>query len=400
MTPPHVVVIGAGAAGTAAALCAAGAGASVVILDGGTGASTLSTGALDIDTWSRRASTPGDVPAGARAVLEALGAHVLPRGGALLLTTAGIARPADGHDAALLDVRPFAAGRVGVVDCPRPGWDAHSLAHAWGSAFAPLEAAALRHADEGMVPDAEFAAIHDDETRLGWLADRLREAMSRAGGRWAALVLPPALGVERARAIALSNLVGVPCGEAVGMPGGPSGLRFERARDRALRQAGVTRLGVRATHVDPAAGGWRVRTADGAGTNANTVVIAIGALIGGGLEYTPAEATLATALPPSARLTLRLSVQAPVTLGAHGAPLESPSSLFGQAPEEISGPFAPDALLERAGVLVTDDGAIARAPGLFATGEVVADAPHAWLTAFASGAVAGRAAAATGVRRS
>ena len=39
--------------------------------------------------------------------------------------------------------------------------------------------------------------------------------------------------------IDLSRLVGVPCGEATGMPGGPAGLRFERARDRALAAAGT-----------------------------------------------------------------------------------------------------------------------------------------------------------------
>jgi glycerol-3-phosphate dehydrogenase subunit B len=394
---PQVVVVGAGAAGTAAALCCANSGARVVVLDGGTGASTLSTGAVDVDSWAQRDGPPRDVPTAARAALDVLGGYVLPREGALLLTTAGIARPADGHDAALLDVGPFATGRVGVVACARPGWDAHGLARAWGPAFAPLDAAALRHTDEAVVPDADFAAIHDDETRLGWLASRLREAIARAGGPWAALVLPPALGVEHARAAVLSKLVGVPCGEAIGMPGGPSGLRFERARERAFRQSGVTRVGVRAMQVDPTLGRWRVRTDDGASTEADAVVIAVGGLIGGGVEYAPAEAILATALPPSGRLTLRLSLLAPVTLGAHGCPLESPSSLFGQAPEVIAHPFASDPLLERAGVLVAQDGAIAGAPGLFAAGEVVADAPHEWLSAFVAGAAAGRAAC---VRRS
>ena len=49
-------------------------------------------------------------------------------------------------------------------------------------------------------PRKHFAALHDEEERMGWLAERLRDAMAHAGGSCGALVLPPSLGVERARA--------------------------------------------------------------------------------------------------------------------------------------------------------------------------------------------------------
>ncbi len=106
----------------------------------------------------------------------------------------------------------------------------------------------MRYSEERALPDAEFAARHDDDARLGWLAERLREALAIefGGDAVAGLVLPPSLGIDRARADQLSGLVGLPCGEPVGMPGGPAGLRFERARDRALGAAGVERVEGRA----------------------------------------------------------------------------------------------------------------------------------------------------------
>lgn len=164
-------------------------------------------------------------------------------GGATLVTSLGLRRTSRGREAALLDA---SAACVGVVQCDRPGWDAELVARAAGEGFVVFPCSVLRHADERVIPDADFASRHDDEARLGWLAERLREALGRDGARVKALLLPPSLGVERARAAALSELVGVPCGEATALPGGPAGLRFERARDRALAAAGVTVVTARA----------------------------------------------------------------------------------------------------------------------------------------------------------
>ncbi len=399
-----VVVVGAGVAGAAAALAAAKAGAQVTVIDGGTGASLLATGALDFVPWSDDASDPAALAVEARAVLDALGAYIVGETSARLVTSAGVVRPAPGRDAALIDVAPLAGRRVGVVRCRRPGWDADALAsHWWGSVFVPIDAQVLRHTDERMIPDADFAARHDDEGRVGWLAERLREALARTadGDSIAGLVLPSSLGIEHPRARALSDRTGLPCGEAITLPGGPSGLRFQRARDRAFASSGVHRVAGRAiravcTNTEPDSRGrsFCVSTDAGHTLEAHAVVLASGGLLGGGIEYAPAESIPVSGLPPFARMPMRLTVDAPLELGAFGRPLEAPGSLFGIAPETIAWPFALDGALDRAGVLVAADGACLRAPrGLFAAGEIVADAPRTWLHALTTGARAGTSAA-------
>jgi hypothetical protein len=400
-TAPRVAVVGAGIAGTAAALAASQSRAEVTLLDGGPGASTLATGGLDETPWERDRAVPSRLSADARGVLDALGAYVVTEHGSWLLTTAGIRRPAQGRDAALFDAASLSGRPLGVVRCARPGWDAGGLARAWGGACVPLDAVMLRYVDERSIPEAEFAARHDDEGRLGWLSERLREALASApaGHTLAGLVLPPSLGVDRARAQQLSGQVGLPCGEAVAMPAGPSGLRFERARDRALSSAGVHRVRARARRIERAGAGpaqaWRVTLEDdGASVDADAVVLATGGLLGGGIEYVPSEAFLAAALPHRSTVPLRASLEAPFELGVEGRPLEVPGSLFGLAPEQIAWPFAPDGLLARAGVLVSDGGrCVGAGSGLFAAGELVADAPRTWLRALIDGSRAGRAAA-------
>jgi glycerol-3-phosphate dehydrogenase subunit B len=387
-----VVVIGGGIAGTGAALGARSVGARVSLLDGGTGASTLATGAIDAVLWTCAEHPPAALARPVRAALDQLDAYVVPDSGVRVATTAGVVRPARGHDRALLDLRPFAKLRVAVVQCDRPEWDGAALARAWGDGFAPLEATVLRHADERRLPAADFAARHDAEERLAWLAERLRDALGRAGGRFDGLLLPPSLGVEAERARRLSSLAGLPCGEAAALPGGPSGLRFERARDRALASAAVERIAGRATRVQREADHWRISLADGATVDAQAVVLAAGGLVGGGLDYSPGEAAEASVMPPASRPPFRLTIDvAAAKLGAHGRPLEVPGSLFGMAPESLAWPFSTDALMERVGVLVDEQGRAA--PALYAAGETVADAPRTWLTALESGVRAGSAAA-------
>jgi glycine/D-amino acid oxidase-like deaminating enzyme len=386
-----VVVIGAGAAGTAAALAARRSGAPVTVVDRGAGATVLSTGAIDFLPWESRGSAPLSPDVGP--VLDELESFVVPDRAATLATTAGILRPAQGHDAALIDVAPSRGRRVAVVRCRRPQWDADALAAAWGPDFAPLDVPVLRYRDEDRIPDVDFAERHDEAARLDWLAGRLRESLAQGG--WAAVVLPPSLGVDRPRAVALSERVGVPCGEALARPG-VSGLRFERARDRALARAGVKRIRARVTSVEAAGGRWRV-TSEDATLEAAAVVFAIGGLIAGGLEYAPSEATLATALPAVALPPVRLGLRAPVTITADGRPLDLPSSLFGIAPEDLAWPFADAPLLDRVGLGVGADGALPPEPssatGLYAAGDVVADAPRTWGAALVGGVVAGAAAA-------
>jgi hypothetical protein len=225
----------------------------------------------------------------------------------------------------------------------------------------------------------------------------LREALASSKRTVDALVLPPSLGVQQARAQVLSRRTGVPCGEALAMPGGPAGLRFENARDRALASEGVSRSRARAKGTKRTESRWLVATEEGATLEADAVVLATGGLLGGGLEYFPSESMPAAALPPCARTPLRFTLDAPLIVGENGLPLELPGSLFGVAPESLAWPFSRDALLERAGVLVDADGrvrAFGDGPrGLFASGELVADTARTWLAAFSSGVRAGAAAA-------
>jgi glycerol-3-phosphate dehydrogenase subunit B len=392
-----VIVIGGGVAGSGAALAAAAAGATVLLIDGGSGASTLSTGA--VDAASERSGRVLPAPVAARGIAKALGT-VVPERGARVLTSAGIARWAGGHDAALLDVSSVPAGRIGVVVARRSGWDASWLARAWGERFGAFQANLLRHSDEEHLPDAELAARHDDPARLAWLADRIRTALAQSHEAWSGIVVPPLLGLDRPQAAELSRLVGVRCGEAIGLPGGPSGLRFENARDRALIEQGVERVRDRAQSVRRAGSQWQVVTEAGTTFAGTAVVLAAGGLIGGGIAYAPSEATVATALPAAARLPLRATVDAPVTLGAYGRMLEVPGSLFGMEPEGIASSM--DGLLYRGGVLTAESGAAIGNPpdeprGLFVAGEMVADAARTWLESLASGVRAGQAASRHGV---
>jgi glycerol-3-phosphate dehydrogenase subunit B len=396
-----VVVVGAGIAGTAAAWVAARAGARVTLVNAGSGASSLSTGGLDFEaSGSQDARGLGT---SAAEVLRALGSVVVPDGRPVLLaTTAGLVRPARGHDAALLDWTPFAGKRVGVVRARRPGWDADALARSWrgqhGVDATALDATALRHSDERVLPDADFAARHDDEARLGWLAERLRQALAR-GPAVHALVLPPSLGVEHARGAALSTLVELPCGEAATGPGGPSGLRFQHARDRALKSQGVERLAGRVVAVNQATSGWQLQLEGGARVEADAVVLATGGLLGGGIEYAPSEWLPGSEVPGAASVPFRFGLACDgLELGAHGRAMVPPGSLFGMPPEKLAWPFAADPIMDRVGALADADGRVPGYEGLFVAGEMAADVPHAWLAVLESGASAGHAATASASR--
>ncbi|HEY1696562.1 MAG TPA: FAD-binding protein [Polyangiaceae bacterium] len=376
-----VVVVGAGVAGTAAALGAARAGARVTVVDGGSGASTLWTGKVDY--------VPIEVTPELGALASELGVVL---GRSILVTTNGYPPAAFGHEASLLDLHAVLAKKpaIGVVRCPRPGWNADGIERSAGEGFFALDATVLRHADERLMADAELAERHDDDARLGWLAERLREGIARSGITPTGLLLPPLLGLRQSRAADLAKLVGVPCGEAMGLPGGPCGLRVEAARDRSFAAAGVSVVRGRARGVVREGTRWRVDV-DGETLAAAAVVVAAGGLVGGGLAYQPSEAMEAAALPTEPRPPFACSVGGPLPLGAHGEPLDVPGSLFGVPPEQLAWPLARDPLMERVGVLAAEDGRVEK--GLYVAGELVADRPRTWLHALSSGMRAGAAAA-------
>lgn len=398
MTTTSLVILGSGVAGASAAIAARDAlGADradeteVVVVDGGSGASTLAPGALD-------GESDGDLR------LPFAGFAL---GACSVATTAGVVRPASGRDLALLDLDAVSGGVIGVPTSAHHGWDARILAREWNDRsdghdlrflrFVPLDATLLRFADERDLPDVDLARRHDDPARLSWLADRLREALARAepgGETIAALILPPWLGVERPRAEALTALLGLPAGEALATTLGPSGLRFEAARDVAFASRRITVHRARAEALGRrTAGGFSLQLDTGASLTADAVIFALGGLIGGGLRYTPSGSDLAFALPSRGRATVELALRVDPTLapslplGLAGRPLLAPGSLFGASPEQLAWPFTRPAPLERVGLL-DEPGT-----GLHVAGELAADLPRTWLAAVASGQRAGRAAA-------
>ncbi len=396
-----VLVIGSGVAATGAALAAAARGKKTTLVRGGSGATVLGTGAIDHDPWELgRPIAPLDEAV--KKALDALDLFDTPDRGALLATTAGVLRPARGHDRALLDLAKLPEGAVLVPRCDRQGWDATALARSFGEAskaktrgltFAAIDVQILRMREERSMPDGEIAKRHDDPERLSWLGERLKDFVAR--GTFVGVLLPPWLGVTRPLAAELSRVVGLPCGEAiVGLAGAP-GQRFERARERALGAAGVHGVHGWGASVDAREGELVLTLESGEEIDARAVVLALGGLVGGGLVYQPSAAMAgAVDLPSRSRVTFRTGLVTPGTIGARGKPLDTPGTLFGGAPETLSAPFTDDPIFDRAGLLVSETGAIHAAPrGLFAGGDLVADQPRTFLAALASGVRAGEAAA-------
>lgn len=396
-----VVVIGSGISGTAAALAAAASGASVRVVAGAAGATVLSGGALDFADWAESAPRSKWNDIAEKAFLQ-LDFGSLPDEGVVTATTAGIVRPAAGADHALLDLDRVGRGAILVPRGDHPAWDAPALAKCWGASdlaaaravtFVALDAQLNRFKDERVLSDAEIAARHDDDARLDWLAERLREVLSRNPG-FVGVILPPWLGAKSSRAEKLSASVGIRCGEAITGLAGPSGARFLAARDRAFSKASVGVVAGWAKSARATTSGWRVDLEGDAWLDADAVVLASGGLIGGGLAYSPGAASAAAELPPNAMPTIRSTVACDAILGAHDEPIGPPSTFFGAQPEAIAWPFARDAWIERVGILVDEFGQARNAPaGLFACGDALADRPRAWLDAFVTGIRAGRAAA-------
>ncbi|MCC6522490.1 MAG: FAD-binding protein [Polyangiaceae bacterium] len=419
---PRVVVIGAGAAGTAACYAAHAAGAEVVLFDGGPGATSLSTGAVDATPWEQRAAAAATLglalvaeplPAEVEAFVTALGCwQLVPAGGppAWLATESGRLRSARGHDRALLSLAGLPHGaRVVLPRVERAEWDADALARALaadpaaralGVALGAADADLLRLHGEERIPAADLAARHDDPERLAFLGARLERVVAderRRDRRVDALLLGPWLGSREARARELGERLGLCVGEVLGTLGGAPGLRLEAARARLLgprvdlvpaRVRSVARVDGELV-VRPAASS---RAGAGAPTRADAVVLATGGLAGGGIRYVAAEQDAPRGAPARARVPFALSLEAPVRLGVHGEDLDITSSTLGPSLDEVGWPTsAAPSLLESVGLRAGPHRELA--PGIFGAGDALADRPRTLLGAVATGLEAGRAAA-------
>lgn len=393
----HVVVIGAGFAGAAAAFAACRAGARVTLVHDRAGASELYAGALDLSPWdappdaeAERAAL-GD--AGLRDFRDALGVWAL--GHRHVATRGGVVRRALGADAALLDLTQVAGRRVGVADIGRDDWDAPELAAAlsasdWAertsTTFVCAEVKAIRLGHERRITPYDFAAAHDDPERLRGLARALEEADAGVHG-W---LLGPWLGLDPATPPSLRALLPVPLGEATSPMGGPAGARFERARARLLEGLALETRRARVGEVLRRASGWSValepepesgeRSVE---LEAKAVVLATGGIAAGGLR-------LAWEPGRGAR-GFELGYSAPVLLALDREILASAGSMFGPDLEH-----AGLSVLERVGIAATPEADVlgeSAGLGLFAAGDAVAGRARTVLGAVLDGLRAGARAA-------
>ena len=413
----HVLVIGAGIAGVAAAWSAAQRGAEVTLLDGGVSASELSGGAVDDVPWEEleRAEQASGTLLNTSALSKPAALfvaaldlwHMVPTGApfARIISLAGRTRLTRGYDHGLLDLEQLRDGsRIMLPRVPRPEWDADSLAHCLTSApyarrrkltFFAADASLLRHIGDDCVPSACLAELYAEDP--SWLMARLMESRAAHPGA-EAILCGPWLGAEIAMAPSLSAQLKLPIGEAFSGLDSPYALRFRQARKRLVSAAGIRLLSDRASRIEPQLDVQCVTLQHGADMRADHIVLAVGGLTGGGLVYQPAFTHDGIDFPPSGKCPFRLSLAVPATLMAYGKPLRVTSSVHGPNLDNLAWPKDADpGLLEAVGISTgaSGIGALRLAPAVWAAGDVLADRQRTIVAAVESGLRAGWAAAAT-----
>ena len=353
--PRPVVVVGGGVAGTAAALAAARAGADVILVDGGSGRVDAldrghrrrRPGSAGRDRFRRRcrrscalSSTPSRRSSSAtrRAVVDDRRGSRGPRAAATPRSSiATLARVPAGRPSSAAPSPGLGRGRAGTTRGGARGFVADRRRR-------PPDD------DEERIPDADFAARHDDDARLGWLADappRGPGARRRGGRRYAAVALPPcARASTRSRAEALSAPRRRPLRRGHGIcPAGPAGLRFERRATAPSRRpafAGDARpRHARRGRRDGE--GWRVHVEDGPVDSMRAPSSWRPEASSAGASSTcPPRPRSPAASPPGLAPPLRATVDAPVVASARtGGRWTSPARSSAPHRSRSRGPFAP-----------------------------------------------------------
>jgi anaerobic glycerol-3-phosphate dehydrogenase len=356
-----VVVVGEGAAGVAAARAAHEAGASVVLVSEGPGATAQGGGAI----WGSAAEPFG----------RWSGQGGFQRGGRYVTLGGWVIADVVGALDSLLDIGRVAPNAVlGVVDLPtHPCWSPRMLASALGAAVIPLSAVSETESF------AATARLFDAEGVLDAVAEALRDAV--AGRGVGALLFPPVLGLRRDDvARRLGAAVGVAVGEVVGDAGDPPGIRLERALRRWIPTE-VRTLHGRAT---VAPGRAPELSVDGARARCRAVVLATGGLAGAGVQF---GATLreATAGAPLWLGRERVLDAAGASRGA------DPTLWFG---EDHARAFEVGVRTNAQGQVLSLDGATPLSPWLFAAGDLRSSREGGGVAgALATGALAGAEAA-------
>lgn len=352
-----VIVIGAGAAGIAAARAASVAGARVAMVSDGDGATGLTAG------WIAAGAT-GGLDRDALAWLPEV--SLRPLGAYAFATIAGAVASAVSGLASLLDLSDLPDGTLGVVDLVAgTAWSAALVAESVG----PIAARDVRVVIPGAgAPRAASTLEVAHALDTPGMVDALAESLRQSARGCAALLFPPVLGFARDDvATRLAKSLACVLGESGGTAYDPTACRLVRAIDRGV-PAGVQRVQARAT-VSCSAGRLMAHAGNAGDTlRARAIVLATGGLVAGGLLF---DADL---VEPCAGTPVWRDGAGP------NAVLVTRSSDRGLDPWPL---FAPDAdgraAVMRAGVRVggdlqvlAADGARAFAPGLFAAGDLVA----------------------------
>lgn len=385
-----LLVIGAGIAGTAAAYAGARRGKHVVLVSAGSGASGLYSGALDWNGWERGGEPPEDAELGDFA--SALGCWMLGGGPCYLATGSGSVRGAWGRDTALLDLEPLRGGTVAVADVERDEWRAEALARAlsaskWargsGTRFEAVQVRGIAQGYERRLCAYDFAELLDASERRAWFVEQVAEVAARCD----ACLVGPWLGVRAETALEVRRMLGKPIGEVLSLPGGPSGARFEAARDALLERIEVTRRVGRVANVARVGSGFRAILLDGAGgeraLEARAVVMAIGGVVGGGIEYRGSGSSAAGFV---------VSLEAPLALELDGEDATTFPALGG-----LDFTTAGFGVLERVGIVPDRAGGLADGGGttiMSIAGDCVANEPRTALRAALGGLRAARRAVA------
>lgn len=329
-----VLVIGAGLAGTVAALAAKATGASVVVARKGYGATAFSTGALDIaNTPELRVSTRSvhehlqdivqhrrrhpygvlgaeksaqGIAEGYRLLAEALAqgplaldALELEQPNRQCLSSLGVAGSAAAvFPAHRLPVKPQSLALVGFA--ADPYFDSGRVRRGVTRDLAGDEDAPMLQevVVPGLLPDCTpvgIAKVLDSDAGCAAFVEQVVAGLQ--GGPELdvdALVLPPYLGLahsDRVRA-QLSEALKLPVVEALAHTPSVPGLRLQLQLEATLARAGIAVVGgvgggPHASHGPTAAGSalHRVQMLTGEALDCRSVVLASGRFVGGGILY-------------------------------------------------------------------------------------------------------------------
>lgn len=274
-------VVGAGIAGVAAVWRAVELGVRVSWLSRGTGATALTSGAVDYRLWYES----GAQAEGIAEPVMAFGRRfwTFPERPAQVVTTSGLLRPTLGHDPLILDLETAKAGTIVVVG--RSSLVTHMAtqltASRWARAskteFTPLK---LRHAGLRRLEDALLDASTEE---LNEVLEGLRAAADPKAKGW---LLPPGwLRSERQRRDFEAQL-GAPVGTTLSDAGGFYGQRLQQ-RIEAETSTGVERLDVFVSKIEALRSGWRLhfQTADGQPSHCDVeaCLLAMGGVVSGGV---------------------------------------------------------------------------------------------------------------------